>query len=503
MDNYYNYTENRKKRIIYILEKLASLPDGFTLSPDSLEGYPFNVHIDRYGKNISNGNKMDSDIIIQYLKNNPGFDKKVDFIELAWKYYLVYGTPNGDLFKYNSIFNILKRERHGLPLVHITTQLDKIEYSGKLFQSMGCLGASIYCTPLGMDNKLHNLAKYMYYREIPFIQKKFNKKIQSDILIIWLDNETFLTSNMLYNSVDYLYMGARQLMMYQVFKNLYFDDYAEEFYNLEFTSINDIEAVSDFLNLCVDYNLEDVSNEKYFSEFQKAINRLSILGYIYFEVISEYVSLFQDDIESMQLHEIGELNNKNYKDLVYATSDTLKEGFKLTNFKPTINEIIEYINRLGPDKRIFSNFNPEHFLDYMKWRTAQYIRSRFMDCNYLPKNINIRNLTDNNPSILGHLFHRKLRTGYFKSGKSSLYDIFRSRKYWEYWNQNSIAIPSNSILPKGEIGINPTYNELMYKVFLCSIVDENKLEITREIKAIITPELVPSEHNNLRKHLSN
>ena len=45
-------------------------------------------------------------------------------------------------------------------------------------------------------------------------------------------------------------------------------------------------------------------------------------------------------------------------------------------------------------------------------------------------------------------------------------------------------------MPKGEIGINPAYPELLYKIYEAKIHKDDKVELGKELKIDIVPRLV-------------
>ena len=53
------------------------------------------------------------------------------------------------------------------------------------------------------------------------------------------------------------------------------------------------------------------------------------------------------------------------------------------------------------------------------------------------------------------------------------FDQYKALQAWNYWNAQDIIFPYNAILPKGEIGINPAYPNLKYKIFTTSISKKN------------------------------
>jgi len=69
----------------------------------------------------------------------------------------------------------------------------------------------------------------------------------------------------------------------------------------------------------------------------------------------------------------------------------------------------------------------------------------------------------------------------------------KALQIWNYWNQLNLIIPFNGIIPKGEVGINPAYPELKYKIYLAeSYKEENKMYLkpTKEQNVQIVPRLV-------------
>ena len=65
----------------------------------------------------------------------------------------------------------------------------------------------------------------------------------------------------------------------------------------------------------------------------------------------------------------------------------------------------------------------------------------------------------------------------------------------------NIIVPFNGLIPKGEIGVNPAYADLKYKIYTsrANINDGDLfLELEKEVKINIVPKLVDLKFNFMR-----
>ena len=65
----------------------------------------------------------------------------------------------------------------------------------------------------------------------------------------------------------------------------------------------------------------------------------------------------------------------------------------------------------------------------------------------------------------------------------------------------NIAIPFNGVIPKGEIGINPAYTDLKYKVYQGRVTERNGfdfIEPVKELKIELIPRLVDLKFSFMR-----
>ena len=106
--------------------------------------------------------------------------------------------------------------------------------------------------------------------------------------------------------------------------------------------------------------------------------------------------------------------------------------------------------------------------------------------------------------LLGHLIHRELRTFGRYPHFYFYFDQSKALQIWNYWNQLKVIVPFNGIIPKGEIGINPAYPELKYKIYLGRVLAEGAeesslVEIEKELGFKLVPRLIDPKFVNMRE----
>jgi hypothetical protein len=88
--------------------------------------------------------------------------------EIEWRKELLK-SPNGHLLTKNAFFDSMND--NVIWLAHVTSSLDKIQESGSLHPSGGCLVGSIYSVPAYRQEndqfKMHNLGEWIYLKEAP------------------------------------------------------------------------------------------------------------------------------------------------------------------------------------------------------------------------------------------------------------------------------------------------------------------------------------------------
>jgi len=285
-----------------------------------------------------------------YLHRSPQGDSGTELDEYLWRQKIVTETSNGRLVTQNSFFENLKQSNK-ICLAHITYNLDEILKNEKIFSSGGCLAGSIYCTSLsavGDKLRMHNLGVYVSEIEAPMMANQGEKR--PEILIFEIKTDQDAHHNLI--GIDYLRMGE---VHYSIYKQLEYLLSYEERAELHKKIMSNMKHSLDYLSLCNESrkSSESLDPDYFLNIFVDNIQFLPILGYLYFETISEYLMLFQDNDEAKKYLEVGELYNPTYKELMYALEPELKQNFKLSGFQPSIKKLTEYLE----NKKIFTKFD--------------------------------------------------------------------------------------------------------------------------------------------------
>jgi hypothetical protein len=439
----------------------------------------------------------------EYLfKNSYQNRGQISLLEIEWRKKLL-NLPNGHLLLKNKFFTSIGK--HGkFYMLHITTKLDNILKHNTLYPSAGCLVGSIYCSPLYKKQDryfLHNLGEYILKTEAPRVLKNENHTGQISSLILEVDIPYGLSPI----GVDYLKLGN---IHYDIYNQLKYLLSSKERFNLEDNILNRIKKSTDFIALCqgIVFNNLTVSTEEFFTRLINTIKNLPILGYIYFEVLSEYISLSTSDNESKKIIENGEIPNKGYKELTYELYSGLTKEFNLSNFAPTIRALTFQLSKLN--NKNFFVVNTSLLLKFVQERIAYLLISRLSSLNH--GSFNLSNIITDYDFILeylkplfGHLIHRELRNFHRYNDFYFYFDQLKALQIWNYWNYTDTIIPFNGILPKGEIGLNPAYPKLCYKVYLgkmCKVKNEEYLITDKELNINIMPRLVDFKYSFMRNN---
>ena len=415
--------------------------------------------------------------------------------ECKWRNEMLNSSPHGKLFIQNSFFNALKKSNK-IYLMHVTPNFHNISKDNLIFPSSGCLVASIYCTPViteGDKFRVNNMGEYILDKEMPMFFKflESNSKSLLKTLLIEVELPDKGKGNLV--GTDYLRLGD---IHYQSFKDLEYLLSTDEKLQIQQSCISRIRKSLKYLCTCnrVFFSQEKFDLSNFLEIFCESIEYLPILGYFYSEVLSEYIMLFQDNEKASFYDNLGEFYTPTYKDMVYSLCSYLPKHFSLTQFKPTMKEVTDYLK----NKNIFINFDETHFQNYLVNRlifltNARLLNSEIGLIDWDEILWDFDELTQYVRPLLGHLIHRELRTFGRYPHFYYYFDQMKALQIWNYWNQLNLVIPFNGIIPKGEVGINPAYPELKYKIYLAeSYKEENKMYLkpTKEQTVQIVPRLV-------------
>ncbi len=170
------------------------------------------------------------------------------------------------------------------------------------------------------------------------------------------------------------------------------------------------------------------------------------LGYLYFEVLSEYLMLHPDHDRLIDL--VGQI----------------EPGLAAGGAEYTRQRLGHLFAVLGLDRA----------------QDLGRLSLRDMDFETLAATV---------PSLLGQAVFREMR---LMGRYSQLYLCFEQAKAleaWDYWNAIGIATPFNGFLPKGEIGVNPAYPRCAYQVWVAETCERGLLHPTERLDVGFVPRL--------------
>ena len=426
-----------------------------------------------------------------------------DKLEYEHKQFVLKDAPNAQLFTKNSFIDQMRKSKK-LYWAHTTSNLKNIMEYKQLYASSGCMIGGVYCTPLFPEKnnsfRMHNLGSYIHKHEV----KKFlDPGAPSDIQTLIIETEIDDAAKNNIVGVDYLRLGELHYHIYKDLEYLLSEQERAELHNL---IIAQIRRSLGFLNLCLQSlkNNTDANSKSIVDEMISNIPNLPILGYIYFESVIEYILLHQDNEQAKKFHKIGELYNPTYKNLIFDICPALSQGESLGSFTPSFQEIVKYIKA----KKIFKKFDTEHFKNYLAKKVSYLVVLRlYKDPEKIfskPTKFDRKELENHFKPLIGHLIYRGLRNFGRYPHFYYYYDQIKALCVWNYWNNINLATPFNGIIPKGEVGLNPAYPHLKYRIYTSKLVTKNGFDylvIDKEIDLKITPRLVDLKYALMRPGL--
>lgn len=421
-------------------------------------------------------------------------NQKIAQAEDKWRRGVVQGSPNGHLMKDNSFFRTLKKEKK-IYLFHVTSKLNSVLASKNLYPSGGCLVGSVYCTPITCQNgklRLHNLGKYILEEEAPrSLKSKESNPKKPDCLIIEVALPNTMGNNLI--GIDYLRLGS---IHFNIYKELEYLLSSKERYKLRERILTGVKRSLEFLSVCNKYlySNQKIEATKFFSLLTSTTKVLPVLGYLYFEVLVEYILLYQDNEKAKIYAELGEFYNPTSKNLVFKLFPELLVNFKLSCFKPTLKTIISSLRQ----SKAFSNLDKDHLESYLVERLAFFVNTKLFGSYVGPINFtklkwDFETVTRYMKPLIGHFLYRELRNFGRYPDFYYYFGHHQALQVWNYWNHMDIVIPFSGALPKGEIGINPAYPDLKYKIYKGKTYRDSVftfIEPVKQLEIKLVPRLV-------------
>jgi hypothetical protein len=416
----------------------------------------------------------------------------------AWEQRLAETTPNGHLLRRNALFDSLS-QGGTLHLLHVTHALEEISEQGVLYPSGGCLVGSIYCAPLTATDRgfrPHNLGSYVLNREAPAFLERVGLPARTATPLIF---ELQLPAQAYRGlaGVDYLRLGSIHL---QIYGHLEYLLSKAERHQLRETVVSRVKNSTAFLAAAaaLAYQKATVSPRAFLRLLDDTVPRLPILGYLCFEAIAEYVMLHSTSARTQQLVELGEFNNWLYKELLFAVPGMIGK-FDLAKFRLPPDELPGLLAQVDP------TLDASHAAQYLMERISYLVAARLFTAGQVPEawshtRWEFDSLATQLGPLLGHLIHRELRTFGRYPDFYFYFDQYKALQAWNYWNHLDIIAPFNGTMPKGEIGINPAYPNLDYKVWLAEPDETGNLHPTQLLDLTVAPRLVDIKYTLMRNN---
>ncbi|GAA0935048.1 hypothetical protein [Nonomuraea longicatena] len=389
-----------------------------------------------------------------------------------WRHYLEGDTPNGWLIRHSAMTEALVSGRP-LYLLHTTKDIDAIRVSRQLHVSTGCLVGALYCSPL-VDQREglrpHNLGAYL-----------MRTKPSTTPMVF----EVIPDAPIRPKGVDYLHLGAIHLRIYERYRSFLAP---AENDRLDHAVLTGLRSAARFLDVALRNAAgRATAAPEFIDRLSEAVIHVPFLGYLYFEVLSEYLMLHSVTPETKTYAQAGELNNWLYKRLAFAAVDGMDQLFDLARFNPRYHRLVQLVAgvepALGPGVAEYVRRRLSHLFA----RTALHPSQDAASVTFLDADLST--LRTAAPGLIGQMVFREIR---YMPRYQQLYHCFEKAKAleaWDYWNKQGIPTPFNGVIPKGEIGIHPVYPRASVRVWTAQRGERGYLHPAEEVQAAVSPHL--------------
>jgi hypothetical protein len=394
-------------------------------------------------------------------------------------------APNGWLLADNSTTRALT-SGNPIYLMHTTVALDAIRTSGQLFASTGCLLAALYCAPLTLEPgglRPHNLGAHLL-RTKPYTRT--------------LIFEITPTAPMVPLGIDYLRAGAIHLDTYRQFRSYLTP---EEDRWLRRAAVAQIGAASGFLRAALAHATRSTQPATHLlDQLSHAVHHLPFLGYLYFEVVSEYLMLHSAADRSKALAGIGELNSVLTKQLAFAAADGMDQLFDLAKFSPNHRQLDDLVTQieplLVPGAGTYVADRLSHLLAHLSLAPGVDAAQVSMDRGDFDA------VAQETPGLMGQLVFRLMRVAPRYPQLYLAVEQHKALSLWAYWNTMNVAVPFNGYMPKGEVGINTAHPELNLRAWTGQADTDGRLHVGEELDLTPVPRLADLSLTAMRRDSS-
>ncbi|MDY0814001.1 hypothetical protein [Kitasatospora purpeofusca] len=389
-----------------------------------------------------------------------------------WRRHLVHETPNGWLLSGNAMTQALTSGRP-VHLMHTIVALDAIRASGQLYASTGCLAAALYCAPLAAEPaglRPHNLGSYL-----------LETKKHTRTLVFEITPDAPVPPK----GIDYLRLGAVHLRTYLTHRNFLTE--AEDA-QLRRAALGRVRAAAPFLDtLLANATGHPTPDAEFIDRLAATVPTFPFLGYLYFEVVSEYLMLNSKTPETKAYAQVAEMNNRLYKRLAFAAVRNMDKLFDLSRFNPGHDRLLRLIGQIEAGLTAGAACYIRRRVSHLFATVALAPGQDATSVTFGAADFDILGATA--PHLLGQLVFREMRV---IDRYPQLYLAFEQSKAleaWDYWNTEGIPMPFNGTIPKGEIGINPAYPRSRCIVWTAETCERGLLHPTDQLDVTFLPRL--------------
>ncbi|MEU5632232.1 hypothetical protein ACH47C_23985 [Streptomyces rishiriensis] len=386
-------------------------------------------------------------------------------------------TPNGHLLDVsgNAMLASLTSGRP-LHLMHTTLALDAIRATGELHGAAGCLVGALYCAPLtptASGLRPHNLGVYL-----------LQTKADTRTLVLDIRPEHPAPAK----GLNYLRLGGIHLDTYRNHRSFLT---AAEDHHLRQAAVRRVRETAGFLDLLLAEacGVRTTSPTAFFHQLAAAVPRFPFLGYLYFEVLSEYLLLHSTSAQTKAYAAAGEMNNRLYKQLAFAAVETMGRLFDLALFNPDHAQLTELIGRIEPGLALGAPAYARLRLPHLFACAALGSDRDAGTMSFRDAAADFDSLTVAAPHLAGQLVFREMRT---LPRYPALFPVFEQAKatsVYDYWNREEIAAPFNGVLPKGEIGFNLAFPRATVTAWVAETCERGLLHPTEQLDLLPVPRL--------------
>ncbi|GAA1184594.1 hypothetical protein F4556_006225 [Kitasatospora gansuensis] len=402
--------------------------------------------------------------------------------EADWRHHLAHETPNGWLLSGNAMTTTLTSGRP-IHLMHTTVALDAIRASGHLYASTGCLVAALYCAPLTPEPaglRPHNLGTYL-----------LETKKHTLTLVFEITPDAPVPPK----GIDYLRLGAIHLRTYLTHRSFLTEPEGAQ---LRRTILQRVQAAAPFLDaLLANATGTPTPDTDFIEQLAATVPAFPFLGYLYFEVLSEYLMLHSTSHQTKAYAQLGEMNNRLYKRLAFSAVQGMDKLFDLSRFNPGYKRLLELVGQIETGL-------PGGVTRYVMRRLSHLFATVTLAPDQDAAAFTFRSsdfdvLAVAAPGLLGQLVFREMR---IVDRYPELYLAFEQAKAleaWAYWNTEGIPTPFNGTIPKGEIGINPAYPRSRCTVWTTETCERNLLHPVEQLEVAFLPRLAELSMTAMRR----